>query len=30
MEEIGKKRFAAAGVVAAGIIYFLVCASPIQ
>ncbi len=30
MEEIGKKRFAAAGVVVASLIYFLVCASPLQ
>jgi hypothetical protein len=30
MEEIGKKRLAAAGVVAAGLVYFLVCASPLQ
>jgi hypothetical protein len=30
MEEIGKKRLAAAGVVAAGVVYFLVCAFPLQ
>jgi hypothetical protein len=30
MEEIGKKRWAAAGVMAAGIAYFLICASPLQ
>ena len=30
MEEIGKKRLAAAGVVVAGLVYFLVCASPLQ
>jgi hypothetical protein len=29
MEETGKKRFAAAGIVAAGIAYFLVCAYPL-
>jgi hypothetical protein len=30
MEEIGKKRLAAAGIVAAGLVYFLVCAFPLQ
>jgi hypothetical protein len=30
MEEIGKKRLAAAGVAAAGLVYFLVCAFPLQ
>jgi hypothetical protein len=30
MEEIGKKRLAAAGAVAAGLVYFLVCAVPLQ
>ena len=30
MEEIGKKRFAAAAVVATGIAYFLFCATPLQ
>jgi len=30
MEEIGKKRLAAAGAVAAGLVYFLVCAIPLQ
>jgi len=30
MEEIGKKRLAAAGAVAAGLVYFFVCAFPLQ
>ena len=30
MEETGKKRFAVAGVVAAGIVYFLFCATPLH
>jgi hypothetical protein len=30
MEEIGKKRLAAAGAAAAGIAYFLICAFPLQ
>jgi hypothetical protein len=30
MEEIGKRRVAAAGAVAAGLAYFLVCAFPLQ
>jgi len=30
MEEIGKKRLAAAGAAAAGLIYFFVCAFPLQ
>jgi hypothetical protein len=29
MEDTGKKRFAAAGIVAAGIVYFLACATPL-
>jgi hypothetical protein len=30
MEEYGKKRLAAAGIAVAGLVYFLVCASPLQ
>jgi hypothetical protein len=30
MEEIGKRRLAAAGAVAAGLVYFLVCAFPLH
>ncbi len=30
MEEIGKRRFAAAGIVTAGLAYFLICALPLQ